>query len=83
VNASAGSSKGPVLRFPDHSLLLSLCGQGNSNLRIIETALQVKLNLRGDSITLVGDESAVYLGRRVLEELYTLSRRATPSTLAT
>jgi phosphate starvation-inducible protein PhoH and related proteins len=78
VNASGGSSKGPVLRFPDHSLLLSLCGQGNANLRIIETALQVKLNLRGDSITLVGDESAVYLGRRVLEELYTLVEKGYP-----
>jgi len=78
VNASAGSSKGPVLRFSDHSLLLSLCGQGNANLRIIEAALQVKLNLRGDSITLVGDESAVYLGRRVLEELYTLVEKGYP-----
>jgi len=78
VNASAGSSKGPVLRFSDHSLLLSLCGQGNANLRIIEAALQVKLNLRGDSITLVGDESAVYLGRRVLEELYSLIEKGYP-----
>jgi phosphate starvation-inducible PhoH-like protein len=78
VNASAGSSKGPVLRFSDHSLLLSLCGQGNANLRIIEAALRVKLNLRGDSITLVGDESAVYLGRRVLEELYTLVEKGYP-----
>ena len=78
VNASGGSSKGPVLRFSDHSLLSSLCGQGNANLRIIEAALQVKLNLRGDSITLVGDESAVYLGRRVLEELYTLIEKGYP-----
>jgi phosphate starvation-inducible PhoH-like protein len=78
VNASAGSSKGPALRFSDHSLLLSLCGQGNANLRIIEAALQVKLNLRGDSITLVGDESAVYLGRRVLEELYSLIEKGYP-----
>jgi len=78
VNASAGSSKGPVLRFSDHSLLLSLCGQANANLRIIETALQVKLNLRGDSITLVGDESAVYLARRILEELYTLIEKGYP-----
>jgi phosphate starvation-inducible PhoH-like protein len=59
-------------------LLLSLCGQGNANLRIIEAALQVKLNLRGDSITLVGDESAVYLGRRVLEELYSLIEKGYP-----
>jgi phosphate starvation-inducible PhoH-like protein len=59
-------------------VLLSLCGQGNANLRIIETALQVKLNLRGDSITVVGDESAVYLGRRVLEELYSLVEKGYP-----
>jgi phosphate starvation-inducible PhoH-like protein len=78
VNASAGSSKGPVLRFPDHSLLLTLCGQGNANLRIIEAALHVKLNLRGDTITLVGDESAVHLGRRVLEELYSLIEKGYP-----
>lgn len=78
VNASAGSSKGPVLRFSDHSLLLSLCGERNANLRIIEEALQVKLNLRGDSISLVGEESSVFLGRRVLEELYSLLEKGYP-----
>jgi phosphate starvation-inducible PhoH-like protein len=78
VKPSAGSSKGPVLRFSDHAVLVDLCGEQNANLRIIEEGLQVKVNLRGDSVTLVGEESAVHLARRVLEELYSLLERGYP-----
>ncbi|UCG14864.1 MAG: PhoH family protein [Deltaproteobacteria bacterium] len=63
-----------VLRFDDNELLLNLCGERNGNLRAIEDTLQVKLNLRGDQITLLGEEADVQLARRVLEELYGLLR---------
>ncbi len=69
------SSHGPgevVLTFDDNTLLLNLCGERNANLKLIEEALQAKLNLRGDRITLIGEESEVKLAQRLLEELYGL-----------
>ena len=75
------SSHGPgevVLTFDDNTLLLNLCGERNGNLKLIEEALQVKLNLRGDRITLIGEESEVKLAQRVLEELYGLLSEGYP-----
>jgi phosphate starvation-inducible PhoH-like protein len=75
VNSSANGS---ILSFDDNALLQSLCGESNSNLKLIEDALQVKLNLRGDQITLFGEEPDVKLARRVLKELYGLLREGYP-----
>ncbi|MDH3850155.1 MAG: PhoH family protein [Syntrophobacteria bacterium] len=75
------SSHGPgevVLTFDDNNLLLNLCGERNANLKLIEEALQAKLNLRGDRITLIGEESEVKLAQRVLEELYGLLSEGYP-----
>ena len=75
------SSHGPgevVLTFDDNNLLLNLCGERNANLKLIEEALQAKLNLRGDRITLIGEESEVELAQRVLEELYGLLSEGYP-----
>ena len=75
------SSHGPgevVLTFDDNTLLLNLCGERNANLKLIEEALQIKLNLRGDRITLIGEESEVKLAQRVLEELYGLLSEGYP-----
>lgn len=75
------SSHGPgevVLTFDDNTLLLNLCGERNGNLKLIEEALQIKLNLRGDRITLIGEESEVKLAQRVLEELYGLLSEGYP-----
>ena len=72
VNAGAIGSGEVILTFDDNTLLQNLCGERNSNLKLIEKALQVKLSLRGDQITLFGAESDVKLAKRVLEELYGL-----------
>lgn len=75
------SSHGPgevVLTFDDNTLLPNLCGERNGNLKLIEGALQAKLNLRGDRITLIGEESEVKLAQRILEELYGLLREGYP-----
>lgn len=75
------SSHGPgevVLTFDDNTLLLNLCGERNANLKLIEEALQARLNLRGDRITLTGEESEVKLAQRVLEELYGLLSEGYP-----
>ncbi len=72
------SENGSILSFDDNALLQNLCGERNSNLKLIEEALQVKLNLRGDQITLFGEEADVKLARRVLKELYGLLREGYP-----
>ena len=78
INASANGSGELILTFDDNALLQNLCGERNSNLKLIEKALQVKLSLRGDQITLFGEESDVKLARRVLEELYGLLSEGYP-----
>ncbi|MCG6917484.1 MAG: PhoH family protein [Deltaproteobacteria bacterium] len=78
VNASAKGSGELILTFDDNALLQNLCGERNGNLKLIEKALEVKLNLRGDQITLFGDESDVKLAKRVLEELYGLLSEGYP-----
>lgn len=78
VNARANESGEVILAFDDNTLLQNLCGEHNNNLKLIEKALQVKLSLRGDEITLFGEESDVKLAKRVLEELYGLLSEGYP-----
>jgi len=78
VNARASGSGELILTFDDTALLQNLCGERSSNLKLIEKALQVKLSLRGDQITLFGEESDVKLAKRVLEELYGLLSEGYP-----
>ena len=78
VHAGAPDSGDVILRFDDNALLLNLCGERNANLRLIEKALQIKLNLRGDRISLVGEEADVKVAKRVLEELYSLLSEGYP-----
>jgi phosphate starvation-inducible PhoH-like protein len=61
-----------TLTFDDNALLQDLCGERNTNLKLIEKVLKVKLKLRGDQITVLGEEPGVKLTQRVLEELYGL-----------
>ena len=72
VNARTNGSGELILTFDDNALLQNLCGERNGNLKLIEKSLQVKLSLRGDQITLFGEDSDVKLAKRVLEELYGL-----------
>lgn len=77
LTGNAGAD-GSTLTFDDNALLQNLCGERNSNLKIIEKELEVKLNLRGDQITLFGEKSDVKLAKRVLEELYALLSEGYP-----
>jgi len=78
VHASSASPDNVILRIDDNALLLSLCGERNANLGLIEKALQVKLNLRGDQISVVGETAGVQLAQRVIEELYDLLSQGYP-----
>lgn len=60
------------LTFEDNTLAQALFGQQGQHLRIISRALGVKLQVRGNQITLNGPEPALSLAQRVLNELYDL-----------
>lgn len=78
VHVTVGDQGKIVLRFDDNALLLDLCGERNSNLRAFEESLQVKLNLRGNQITLLGEETDLKLAQRALEQLYGLVEEGYP-----
>ncbi|MFP3869948.1 MAG: PhoH family protein [Syntrophobacteria bacterium] len=78
VHANGEGPDEVVLRFDDNASLLNLCGERNVNLQIIEKALRVKLNLRGDKISMAGEQPDVSLARRVLEELFDLVKEGYP-----
>ncbi|OGP69579.1 MAG: phosphate starvation-inducible protein PhoH [Deltaproteobacteria bacterium RBG_13_60_28] len=66
------------LNFEDNSLAQALFGEQGQHLRIISRSLGVKLQVRGNQITLAGPERERELARRVLSELYDLLQAGYP-----
>ena len=66
------------LKFKDNALLVQLAGEHNANLRIIERALDVRIHLRGNQLTLQGSPHDVDVASRVLKELYSLLEAGLP-----
>jgi phosphate starvation-inducible PhoH-like protein len=60
------------LTFEDNALAQALFGEQGQHLRIISRALGVKLQVRGNQITMTGPEPELVLAQRVLNELYDL-----------
>jgi phosphate starvation-inducible PhoH-like protein len=60
------------LTFEDNALAQALFGEQGQHLRIISRALGVKLQVRGNQITMTGPEPDLVLAQRVLNELYDL-----------
>ncbi|MFP3867016.1 MAG: PhoH family protein [Desulfobacteraceae bacterium] len=64
--------KGHKLLFEDNEAARALFGEHGQNLKIINRVLHLKSQVRGNQVTLVGEENNIELGCRVLEELYDL-----------
>ena len=60
------------LVLEDNQLIQSLIGEYDENLKFIEKALKVKINARGNDISIHGEADEVELTRRLLQELYFL-----------
>jgi phosphate starvation-inducible PhoH-like protein len=60
------------LVLEDNQLIQSLIGEFDENLKFIEKALKVKINARGNDISIHGEADEVELTRRLLQELYFL-----------
>ncbi len=72
ISGPNGASKGHkvVLSFDDNSLLSSLFGQHDEHLVLIEAALEVSLNNRGNCVAIEGPPEAVDRAKNILESLY-------------
>lgn len=66
------------LSFDDNSLFRSLSGQHNSNLQYLEKALEVKINVRGNQVSVHGNHFDVKVAEKVLVELYALLEAGYP-----
>ena len=60
------------LVFEDNHLTKVLLGEYDENLKFIEKALKVKINVRGNAISIHGKTDAVNLTKRLMQELYFL-----------
>jgi phosphate starvation-inducible protein PhoH and related proteins len=66
------------LAFDDPEALQALCGSNNSRLKLIERTAGAEVFLRGNEITIEGDEPAVELAKSALEQLYELALAGKP-----
>jgi phosphate starvation-inducible PhoH-like protein len=61
------------LSFDDPEALQALCGSNNARLKLIERTAGAQLHLRGNEVTIEGDEAAAGTARSALEQLYDLA----------
>ncbi|MBE7451840.1 MAG: PhoH family protein [Kofleriaceae bacterium] len=63
------------LAFDDPEALQALCGTNNTRLKLIERTAGAQLHLRGNEITIEGDDASTAVVRSALEQLYGFARK--------
>ncbi len=66
------------LHFPDNGYAGALYGELNRNIRAVEKSTDVKVNVRGTSITITGYEHEVDLAANLLQQIYELICKGYP-----
>ncbi|HEY6174495.1 MAG TPA: PhoH family protein [Kofleriaceae bacterium] len=61
------------LSFDDAEALQVLCGSNNARLKLIERTAGAQVHLRGNEVTIEGDEAAAGTAKSALEQLYDLA----------
>jgi phosphate starvation-inducible PhoH-like protein len=61
------------ISFDDPEALQALCGSNNARLKLIERTSGAQVNLRGNEVTVEGDEAATTTARSALEQLYDMA----------
>jgi phosphate starvation-inducible PhoH-like protein len=61
--------------FDDPAAALAVFGSSNANIKLIERETGASLHVRGNELTIVGDDHAVKLARALLDQLYGFARR--------
>lgn len=71
-----------TLVFEDANLVRDLCGPTDAHLALVENALGVRIDPRGNELDLTGGEHARMQTRRVIEQLYTRLEDGQPLSIA-
>jgi phosphate starvation-inducible PhoH-like protein len=66
------------LAFDDPEALQALCGSNNSRLKLVERTAGAQVNLRGNEITIEGDDAATETAKSAIEQLYDLALAGRP-----
>jgi phosphate starvation-inducible protein PhoH and related proteins len=66
------------MSFDNNQLVLSLFGEQNQHIKLIEQRLGIKISTKGNSIQIRGQGPDVDLGRKLFAELYNLLKKGYP-----
>jgi phosphate starvation-inducible PhoH-like protein len=66
------------LAFDDPQALQALCGSNNSRLKLIERTAGAEVHLRGNEITIEGDQAAADTAKNAIEQLYDMALEGKP-----
>ena len=66
------------LTFDDPEALQALCGSNNARLKLVERTAGAQIHLRGNEVTIEGEDAAVDIARRALDQLYDLALAGKP-----
>ncbi|MBI5287015.1 MAG: PhoH family protein [Deltaproteobacteria bacterium] len=66
------------LTLEDNTLAITLFGEGGENIKRLEKKIGVKLDTRGNVVTIQGDGGRVELADRLMRELYSLLQKGYP-----
>ena len=66
------------LAFDDAEALQALCGSNNGRLKLIERTAGAQVNVRGNEITIEGDEDATQVAKDAVEQLYDMALAGRP-----
>ncbi len=66
------------LDFENNSAIIDLYGEHGRNLKMIENALGVDIDVRGNKLTISGDEAGIDIAHKTCSQLYQLIERGYP-----
>jgi phosphate starvation-inducible PhoH-like protein len=66
------------LSFEDPEALQALCGSNNARLKLIERTSGAQVHLRGNEVTIEGEDAAALTAKAALEQLYELALAGKP-----
>jgi phosphate starvation-inducible protein PhoH and related proteins len=78
VTGKAKTIRREKLAFDDPEALQALCGSNNSRLKLVERTAGAQVNLRGNEITIEGDDASTETAKSALEQLYDLALSGKP-----
>jgi phosphate starvation-inducible PhoH-like protein len=73
IHVTTKSIRREKLTFDNPEALQALCGSNNARLKLVERTAGAQVHLRGNEVTIEGDEPAVETAKAALEQLYDLA----------